>query len=448
MPIFERSIRIEVPVTEAFEWHKREGAFERLQPPWEKVVVISRSGGIQDGAIVALGLPFGLKWVLQHCSYKEGVQFKDIQLNGPFKLWEHVHQFEPLSNHECLLKDTITYELPLGLNGILNSFMQKKLNQLFAYRHSVTKSDLEAHKGVGKMKILIAGATGLVGSALVPFLTTGGHEVSILSRKESSEGIYWNPEKNILPKEKLENFDVIINLAGENIAGRWTEKKKQKIKDSRIQSTGFLAKAMAELQNPPKTFINASAIGYYGINAKGSVNENSPNGDGFLAEVCKEWEAAALPAQQAGIRTVFTRFGIILSARGGALATMLIPFKLGLGGRVGSGKQWMSWIAIDDVIHAIYHVMINPDLKGAVNFTTPNPVQNEEYTKTLGKVLQRPTLFPLPAFIAKFLLGEMAEELLLVSVKAEPERLQKSNYSFLFPKLKDALTHLLKGSDG
>ncbi|KAF3362943.1 hypothetical protein PHSC3_000477 [Chlamydiales bacterium STE3] len=295
------------------------------------------------------------------------------------------------------------------------------------------------------MRILIAGAHGLVGSALVPFLKAQGHQVISLTRKKNEGGIFWDPDEGVLSKDALENFDVVINLAGENISsGRWTEAKKKKILESRIKSTHLLVQTLKGLKNPPQKLLNASAVGYYGIESYGAVSENAPNGSGFLAKVCQEWEHAALPAQQAGIKTVFMRFGIVLSARGGALAKMLTPFKLGLGGTLGSGKQWMSWIAIDDLVEAIFFVLNHPELEGAINFVSPEPVTNKEFTKALGATLNRPTFFPLPAWVAKLVWGEMAEELLLSGVKASPHQLEKSHYSFLYPNLSEALKHLIK----
>lgn len=451
MKTFEYATRIGVSADEAFRWHAREGAFERLQPPWEKIEVIQRTGDIKDGHHVKLAVrigPITKKWFLEHRNYVEGVQFTDIQLKGPFSKWQHTHHFEKLNDQECILKDTIHYELPFGILGerLLDRFVKSKLKRLFKYRHNVTKRDLETHKKYKRAKslhIVIAGASGLIGSVLVPFLKTGNHKVSLLSRINGNYGIHWDPETGDLNPKDLEGCDVVINLAGENIgSGRWSEEKKRKILQSRIKSTDLLSQTLAQLDQPPSVFINASAIGIYGVNAE-DVDEASPSGSGFLAQVCREWEAATEPAQKAGIRTVITRFGIILSPKGGVLAKLLVPFKLGLGGVIGTGKQWMSWVAIDDVLGALLHVINHSQINGPLNVVAPNPVTNRVFSQTLGQVLHRPTLFPLPAFAAKILLGkERAEELVLSSVKAEPRVLEETGYEFHYLELEPALNHL------
>lgn len=293
------------------------------------------------------------------------------------------------------------------------------------------------------LKILLVGATGLVGTALNSFLNTGGHEVRVLSRSKKLHTINWNPEEDRIPKEALEHFDAVINLAGENIAGRWTEDKKRKIRESRVKSTELLCRTLSDLYSPPAVLINASAIGFYGNRGDELVTETSSPGNDFLADVCKEWEGATRSASKSGIRVIHARFGAVLSAKGGALATMLTPFKFGLGGPIGNGEQWMSWIAIDDLLGVIRHLLANKEISGPVNVVTPNPVRNKEFTKILGKVLNRPTILPLPAFMARALLGEMADTLLLGSTRVAPTILEKSGYKFLFPELENALKHLI-----
>jgi len=297
------------------------------------------------------------------------------------------------------------------------------------------------------MKILIAGASGLVGKALVSFLRQQGDDVYQLTRHfdPSSHVIAWDPEKNQLDPDKLEGFDAVINLAGDNISsGRWTKAKKQKIHDSRVQSTQLLAQTMAKLNNPPKVFINASATGYYGNTEDTVVDESSYAGRGFLAQVCKDWEAAVEPAREAGIRTVLFRTGMVLSTKGGALAKMLTPFRLGMGGVIGSGKQYMSWITLDELLEVICFGLHMPTLSGPLNAVTPFPVTNHEFTKTLGHVLHRPTIVPMPAWLARIVFGEMADELLLASSRVIPDKLIQEGYHFRDPKLEDALEKLLK----
>jgi uncharacterized protein len=298
------------------------------------------------------------------------------------------------------------------------------------------------------MKILLTGSAGLVGSALVPFLTSKGHELLRLVRSEPralATEIKWDPEKGIETPARLEGLDAVVHLAGENISeGRWTDEKKTRIRESRVKGTRTLAEALAGLSQPPKTLVSASAIGFYGDRGDEVLNEQSASGDDFLAEVCREWELATRPAAEKGIRVVSLRFGVILSTEGGALQKMLTPFKLGVGGRVGSGEQYMSWVTLDDVVGVIYFALTNETLHGPVNVVAPEAVTNLEFTKALGHVLSRPTLFPAPAFALRLAFGEMADALLLSSARVEPLRLKESGYSFQYPELEGALRHMLK----
>ena len=301
------------------------------------------------------------------------------------------------------------------------------------------------------MKILISGASGLVGAKLVPALTSQGHQVVRLVRdkaKAHGDAAFWDPKGGFLDPAALAGAEAAINLAGESIAsGRWNADRKRAIRESRVDATTTIAKAFAALDPKPRVLINASAIGYYGSRGDEWLDESSSSGSGdFLSGVCRDWEAATAPATKAGIRVVLSRFGVILSKRGGALATMLTPFKLGLGGRIGDGRQYMSWIAIDDVIGAILHSLGTENLAGPVNTVAPNPVTNAEFTKTLGKVISRPTLFPMPAFAAKLVFGEMGEELLLGGQRVRPAKLLESGYTFKYPELETALRHVLSNS--
>lgn len=297
------------------------------------------------------------------------------------------------------------------------------------------------------MKILISGSHGLVGTALIKSLETEGHEISRLVRHypNSEAEIEWSPDRYSIQLARIEGFDAVVNLAGESIAeGRWTDEKKRRIRESRVKGTKLLGDALANLTSRPKTFICASAIGYYGNRGDETLTETSAPGDDFLAEVCVEWEKATALATEKGIRVVNTRFGVILDANGGALAKMLPPFRMGIGGKIGSGKQWMSWIALDDVVGALKFALANETLKGPVNFVAPNPVTNAEFTKTLGKVLSRPTLFPIPAFGVRLAFGEMADALLLSSQRVEPQRLKTTGYEFQYSQLQTALSHALQ----
>src|SRR5215211_2038269 len=295
------------------------------------------------------------------------------------------------------------------------------------------------------MNVLISGATGLIGSALIPELEAGAHRVTRLTRSPGSdEDVGWNPDTGEIDASQLEGHDAVVHLAGESIAeGRWTPRKKARILDSRRRGTRLLAETLAELPTPPKVMVSASAVGYYGDRGNELLREDSRPGSDFLAEVCQAWEAAADPARQAGIRVVHPRFGIVLSPKGGALGRTLPIFKLGGGGRIGSGRQWWSWVALDDVVGAILHALEGDSVEGPVNVGSSNPLTNSEYTRVLGKVLNRPTIFPLPAPAARLALGEVADALLLASQRMQPARLKETGYEFRYPQLEGALRHLL-----
>ena len=297
------------------------------------------------------------------------------------------------------------------------------------------------------MNIAITGSTGLIGSALESSLTTSGHQVVRMVRtpvRSAAKEICWDPSAGKINTAALEGIDAVVHLAGKSIAGgRWTPQKKRRIRESRIKGTSLLAESLARLSKPPKVLICASAIGYYGDRGQEILTEESRSGTGFLPDVCREWENAAGPAAEKGIRVVITRIGMVLSAAGGALATMLPAFRLGLGGRIGSGNQYMSWIAIDELVDIIRHAIQTESLHGPINAVAPRPVTNLEFSKALGHLLSRPTILFLPSFAARFLLGEMADELLLASTRVVPARLEASGYKFRFSLLEDALRHVL-----
>jgi uncharacterized protein (TIGR01777 family) len=294
-------------------------------------------------------------------------------------------------------------------------------------------------------RILVSGVSGPIGAALLPSLRSGGWTVVRLVRGSAAGGgqIAWDPAAPLAP-EAVSGFDAVIHLAGESIVGRWTAAKKAKIRESRVAGTLNLASALARAEEKPGVFVCGSAIGYYGDRGDEVLREESAPGTGFLAEVCQEWEEAATPAMQAGIRTAHIRTGIVLSPKGGALGAMLLPFKLGLGGRTGDGRQWMSWIDVQDMVGAILHILKNDLLQGPVNMVAPKPVRNVEFAKTLARVLSRPAIFPMPGFVAKALFGEMGEELLLGGQNVEAGKLIFSRYPFRFRELRESLEGLLR----
>ncbi|RPI11098.1 MAG: TIGR01777 family protein [Zetaproteobacteria bacterium] len=451
---FRRQTRIEAPAEAVYAWHARPGALERLTPPWERVTIQERTGGIEEGTRVVLRVgagPLRLRWVAVHGEVIPGRQFCDRQAEGPFASWRHRHRFEPDGPDACRLDDDIEYSLPFGRLGSIvgGEQVRKTLDRMFAYRHAVTKADIEAHaarREQESMRVAVTGSRGLVGSALVPFLTTGGHRAIRLVRGSPSgpDEIGWDPARVLPDASPLAGIDAAVHLAGENIAaGRWTPTRKAEIRRSRVEGTRRLCESLARLAQPPKVLVSASAVGFYGDRSAEVLTEDSDPGGGFLADVCREWESATEPASQAGIRVVNLRFGMVLSPAGGALRKMLLPFRLGAGGRVGTGEQFVSWIALDDAVGVIHHVLGDDSLRGPVNAVAPGPVSNAEFARTLARVLRRPALLPLPAFAARLAFGEMADALLLSGAHVVPARLQASGYRFRFSALEGALRHLL-----
>ncbi len=451
---FERSCPLPVPATEAMAWHARPRAFDRLLPPWEAVEVDGPPRGLELGQEILLKIqqgPIRLGW-LARIAALEPRRFVDEQVRGPFARWRHEHRFEPEGDGStCRLVDAIEFAPPLGPLGRLfgGALIRSKLERMFTYRHAITRHDLGIladHPDTRPMRILVSGSTGLVGQPLVSFLTAAGHEVVRLVRStpKGDGEIHWDPAAGTIDGAALEGFDGVVHLAGENIAaGRWTAKQKARIRDSRVDGTGLLAKALAACSSKPKVFVQASAVGWYGNRGDEVLTENSQPGTGFLPDTCQAWEAAAQPLRDAGVRTVALRLGVVLSARGGALAKMLLPFQLGAGGVIGSGKQWMSWVALDDVVAAFHHALVTESLEGPANLVAPAAATNREYTKALGRVLKRPTIAPLPGFVAKIVFGEMAEDLLLGGQRVRPDALLDSGFRFTWPEVEGALRHAL-----
>ena len=305
-----------------------------------------------------------------------------------------------------------------------------------------------AEAGHPRLRIAVTGASGFLGSALSSTLTTSGHQVARLVRRLPAPGeIGWDPETARLDPEALSGLDAVIHLAGENIAGRWTDSRRRRIRESRVAGTTLLAKALARSSRPPRVLVSASAIGIYGHRGDELLDETSEPGHGFLPEVGQAWEAAAAPAREAGIRTVFTRFGLVLAPQGGVLAQMLVPFELGLGGTLGDGRQWMSWIGLDDALGAILHALASDAIAGPVNVVAPEPVRNSEFTERLARILRRPAVLTVPAFALRLLFDGLADEGLLASTRVRPAVLEATGYRFRYPTLDAALRHALGRGD-
>ena len=452
--IFQRSVRIERPAAEVFAWHERPGAFQRLCPPWERVEILAHAGGIRDGARVRLRSkvgPLWSEWDIAHRDYVAGRQFRDVLQRGPFAKWEHLHAVTPAGDGACVLTDTITYRLPLGWLGRLGggAFTRKKLAQMFAWRHATTKADVELANRYGLVaprRVLVSGASGMVGRALVPFLRTQGHHVATLVRgRAAKEGeITWDPARGALDPTRLEGFEAVIHLSGENVgAGRWTAARKDAIMRSRVDATRTLVMALGKVTAKPAVFVSASAVGFYGDCGDEALTEAHGIGHGFLPEVCLAWETHAEGAARLGVRTALLRFGVVLSPAGGALAKMLPAFRAGLGGPMGTGKQYMSWASIEDVVGALYHAMLDARCVGPVNVAAPQAVPNAEFASELGRVLRRPAVLPVPAMVLRSIFGQMADETILCSTRAVPERLRATGFVFRHESLEAALRAVL-----
>jgi uncharacterized protein (TIGR01777 family) len=436
-------------------WHFRPGAFQRLSPPWESAELLESPEALADGAraVIRVGAwPARLRWVAEHALTDDG--FIDRQLQGPFASWEHRHRFLPVSDGAageggCELFDEIRFRLPFGAVG--RSFggplVRRKLERMFRYRHEITRLDLERAPATGgrALEILVTGATGLVGRALCPYLETQGHRVHRLTRRpRGPRDCGWDPACGEIALPRGVRLDAVIHLAGENIAaGRWTPERRRRILESRREGTALLARALAALPEPPEALVSVSGTGCYAFGEGAPHAEDGAAGSGFLAEVCRVWEAAAEPAREAGIRVVHPRIGVVLDPRGGALGKLAPLFKAGLGGPVGSGRQRLSWIAIDDLVELLLRAAAEPRWSGPMNFTAPEHPTQAAFASALGRALGRPSRLPTPALALRAVLGRMAEETLLADLAVAPQALESAGYRFRYPGIDGALAHLL-----
>ncbi|WP_040796721.1 TIGR01777 family oxidoreductase [Nocardia higoensis] len=431
---------------EVFAWHARPGAFTRLAPPWQPVTLIAEADSLADGRAV-LGLPGGLRWVARHdpTGYQPPQRFVDaVAADGLASTpvarllpWRHIHEFEQVDADHTRVIDHVDTPIPAAA-----------LRAMFEYRYRQLGADLLAHRrasehGLSPLTVAVTGASGLVGTALCAFLGTGGHRVLRLVRHSPSGPgeRRWNPDAP--DPGLLEGVDAVVHLAGASIAGRFTDEHKRAVADSRIGPTRRLAELAA--RTGVSVFVSASAIGYYGYDrGEETLTEDADRGAGFLADLVEKWEAATRPAEEAGIRTVRVRTGIVLSPRGGTLRLLRPLFAAGLGGRIGDGEQWFSWIGLDDMVDIYHRALWDDALSGPVNAVAPNPVRNSEFTRVLAQVMHRPALLPVPGFGPALLLGkEGARELATADQRVLAGRLGAAGHSFRYPELEDALRHML-----
>lgn len=437
---------VAVPCDFAFAWILRPGALKRLLPPWTKTDFLFDPpipcNETQVGLKIYWG-PFFFKWVLEHENFKLNQEFSDKQIKGPFKRYLHIHRFAPIDSQSCVLSD----EIEFNSVSFLEDPIAKRFVRLLKWRQKMMKEDLELidKYSSAPLKILVSGANGFMGSELTAFLRLAGHSIMRLVRHKQevrSDTVYWDPIEGQFSKQDFEGFDAVFHLAGAPIAHRWTKKYRKKLFTSRCRDTWLLSQVLSRLYSPPKTVISASAVGFYG-DCKEKVTEFSPAGEGFLSSLCKQWEMALEAIEQRGCRVVCARFGVVLGVKGGMLRQILPLYRLGLGGRIGSGNQYLSWIGIDDAIGALYHLLMTKSLNKAVNLVAPHPVKQKEFSAILAAKLRRPHFFHLPSTLISLALGDMGKEMLLASSQVYPQKLLESGYSFRYPYLQEALNEII-----
>lgn len=455
MPTRSYATRLPVSVEQAFAWHDRPGALERLSPPFLPAGVERSDRSLAVGSEVVLRMgptPLAPRWRARHIAYDPPHEFRDVQESGPFAAWDHRHRFEADGPDASVLTDEVHYRLPLGPLGdlVAGRFVGATIDRMFAYRHRRTVADLAAHaaarqRGVRPMRIAITGSTGMIGEALTAFLTTGGHDVVRIVRSAGGDDtIHWDPDGGRIEAERLRGVDAVVHLAGEPIAAGRGAAHLERVRTSRERGTRLLAEALADLgQDGPSVLVSSSATGYYGDRGEEVLTEDAGPGDDVLAEICVAWEQATAAAEEAGLRVVHVRTGVVQTPAAGALAKLLPLFRLGLGGRLGSGRQYEAWVSLEDVVGIFHHALTTPELSGAVNATAPEAVTNATYTATLARVLGRPALLPVPKVGPKLLLGELAEPMLYASQRVTPAVALASGYRFVHPNLEGCLRDML-----
>ncbi len=457
---FIKRVKTPFEVHDVFNYHARYRAIDRLIPPWSKLKIIKRNIGLENGATCILELqcgPLKLKWVAKHIGYIQDQLFQDEMIKGPLKAWKHTHSFTPNELGGCIMEDKINYSLPYGLNrfNIVRNRLNKTLCEMFSYRHRILQNDLKLwdllKENKGK-RILISGSTGLIGSALIPLLELAGeHKISRLVRPSSKYSFshnssnfkVWDPETGIVAPSDLEGFDAIIHLSGESIGGRWSKIKKKRIHDSRVKTTELLCNTIKKLKKPPLTLLCASAIGYYGTRGEEVVTEDTMAGDGFLANLCVDWEAQANSVKDMGIRVVNARFGLILSPKGGILKLLTIAPYLKVGMGLGNGSNVFNWISIEDVIGSILYSVDNTTIRGPVNIVSPNPMNASDFFEIISKIQENQIFLRIGSGFMKRAIGDFADTINDSNGVVKPQKLLAAGYPFMTPSLEDAIRLLL-----
>jgi uncharacterized protein len=473
MKEFYLKSQFDLPLSDLFQWHIRDGAFERLNPPWSPLYIVSKKGSIDNRGIVIVKKPIikdiGIRWKIRHGDYIRNKTFKDAQIEGIFSFWEHQHNFsEDMTT--SIIEDKIKYSLPLGpIGNIFSSLVDNNLENIFKYRHRITKIDTYTHlkvKDSNINKILISGSSGFIGSALIPFLTTGGYNVTRMLRNKPNfeydiaKRIYMNRDRNIehfsnninstdrsSNPDTNNHFDAVINLNGESIFGLWNKNKKQKIFDSRVKFTRFLCNNLVKMDKPPKVLISASAIGIYGNDHELIFDEfyesNRNENKDFLSNICSQWEEATDLAKSAGIRVVNLRTGIVLGASGGFVKLYTKMNRLKINMKITKSENWLSWIALDDLLRVILFCVCNNNIYGPLNAVSPNNTSLNDLLKTLGKIWNTKIDFKVSRKTVERILGEMSQYTIFADNKVIPQKLISNNFNFIFKDLEKAMRHTL-----
>jgi len=467
VPSFERAVDLDCSVEEAFAYHAARRAFARLTPFWDDTVVVEPLPGLVEGAraVLAVGVgPARLRWVARHEDVCDGCDgsvagFVDVAEGGPFSSWRHEHRIEPLSptagRARCRLVDRIAWSGPLGGIGdaVGGGFVDAKLDRMFRFRHDTMQKDMALRRALpahGRLRVGVTGASGLIGAEVVALLDVLGHDVVRFVRRPScaADELSWEPATGAVDP-RASGLDAVVHLAGENIAdGRLDDHKRARLRDQRVGGTARLLGALAQLPRPPRVVVSAAAVGFYGDRGDEVLDEDSPRGQGFLAQLCADWEWAALGAasstttSSAPWRAVALRLGVVLSPRGGALQKALPAFLAGVGGPFGDGRAWMPLLSVDDAAAIVLRVLVDDRLSGVVAATGPSPARNREFAAALGRVLRRPAVLPVPRFALRTVLGAVADHV-LESNRVEPRRLRSVGHAFRHADVESALRHVL-----